>query len=567
MSMPAILRGFRCMPLPGGWKSTSPSWSAESGQARVYKVQRSDLGGKFALKRLKNPARRDRFIREVKEMRRLRDAGVESIPEIVESDLEDDRPWFVMPWCENGSLEDRVESSGFVADPVAGVRMLAAVADALARIHAHCVAHRDLKPANVLLDGQRVLVADFGLCLALDEAPTRLTDRAEAVGSRWYIAPENESGMDESLDQRPADFYAFGKLLWALLAGRQPRAREQQLATPWTLAEVTDNPRFSLLQSLQESLLENDPRKRLSDWDEVVRTLRAFESVIDERAPTVRDSLGAASVGGRIYAIGGQAFPNGELATVEMYDHADNSWSESSPMPTPRLQLGVAGGGDGLIYAVGGTASAQHTAILEVLSPTIGEWQERASMPMAVSDMAIAALADGRILVTGGLATEPMITDAVAAYDPQADSWAELAPLPLPRRGHAATTGTDGRVYVIGGRLGPGGAENTPTLDVYDPAADYWEARTPMPTARAWLAAVTAPNGKIWTMGGYAEGFGDRGYLRTVEIYDPATDTWTARERMVVGRANFAAAAVGNQAFLVGGAVNRLTVFEVVSLG
>src|SRR6266508_1260725 len=97
MSMPAILRGFRCMPLPGGWKSTSPSWSAESGQAWVYKVQRSDLGGKFALKRLKNPARRDRFIREVKEMRRLRDAGVESIPEIVESDLEDDRPWFDSP--------------------------------------------------------------------------------------------------------------------------------------------------------------------------------------------------------------------------------------------------------------------------------------------------------------------------------------------------------------------------------------------------------------------------------------------------------------------------------------
>src|SRR5262249_11018314 len=156
------------------------------------------------------------------------------------------------------------------------------------------------------------------------------------------------SGIDESRDQRPADFYAFGKTLWACLAGRQPRAREQQLVPPWTLEAVNENPRFGLLRSLEARLLDANPETRLADWHEVVKTLRAFESVLDGRAPTVRDCLAVANTAGRVYAIGGQSFPTGELATVESYDPADSSWRQHAPMPTARLQLGAATGIDGL---------------------------------------------------------------------------------------------------------------------------------------------------------------------------------------------------------------------------
>jgi serine/threonine protein kinase len=52
------------------------------------------------------------------------------------------------------------------------------------------------------------VLADFGLAIeVLDPEQARLTSTSEAVGSRYYIAPENENGVNESVDQRPADFY------------------------------------------------------------------------------------------------------------------------------------------------------------------------------------------------------------------------------------------------------------------------------------------------------------------------------------------------------------------------
>jgi serine/threonine protein kinase len=91
---------------------------------------------------------------------------------------------------------------------------------------------------RVLIDGGTVALTDFGLCLDIldsEGGTERLTDTREAVGSRYYIAPENEGGLNAALDQRPADFYAFGKLTWALLAGRQPLPRERDEVVPFAV--------------------------------------------------------------------------------------------------------------------------------------------------------------------------------------------------------------------------------------------------------------------------------------------------------------------------------------------
>src|SRR6185503_2369685 len=104
--------------------------------------------------------------------------------------------------------------------------LLIKLARAVQIVHKVGFAHRDLKPANILLDGDKILLADFELVLQVDdEAPDRLTGAAEVIGSRFYLAPENESGVNDDVDQRPSDFYAFGKIVWALLAGQRPPAR------------------------------------------------------------------------------------------------------------------------------------------------------------------------------------------------------------------------------------------------------------------------------------------------------------------------------------------------------
>jgi serine/threonine protein kinase len=213
-------------------------------------------GGFYALKRLKNPRRRDRFRREVETMLRLRERGLRVLPEVVAHDLEESRPWFVMPWYDGGSLEELITEGLFRDNPVGGLSLLIEIARSFAAIHAGGVAHRDAKPANVLLRGDEIALSDFGLCIQIDEDAGRLTSHGEAVGSRLYIAPENESGINEELDQRPADFYAFTKILWATLAGRQPPARELQLEADNRLEEIFRDPRYASLRAIQEQLLD-----------------------------------------------------------------------------------------------------------------------------------------------------------------------------------------------------------------------------------------------------------------------------------------------------------------------
>src|SRR3954451_17477503 len=108
--------------LPDGWEPAGPV--TESGQAWVYQVRRTARSGFFALKRLKNPRRRGRFVREVETMSRLRADGLTCLPEIVERDLADERPYFVMPWYSGGSLQHYLETRESLEDPARALRLL-----------------------------------------------------------------------------------------------------------------------------------------------------------------------------------------------------------------------------------------------------------------------------------------------------------------------------------------------------------------------------------------------------------------------------------------------------------
>jgi hypothetical protein len=189
--------------------------------------------------------------------------------------------------AQAASLTVRTRFPIFTVDPPDGACSLAQRAPA---IHREGVAHRDAKPANVLLRGDEIVLSDFGLCIQMDENAERLTSGGEAIGSCLYIAPENESGINEDLDQRPADFYAFGKILWATLAGRQPPARELQLQAGNRLEEIIGDPRYASLRTVQERLLTVDPTSRLNDWSLVIKELETAKSRFENEEVAATDS-------------------------------------------------------------------------------------------------------------------------------------------------------------------------------------------------------------------------------------------------------------------------------------
>ena len=84
-------------------------------------------------------------------------------------------------------------------------------------------------------------------------------------------------------------------------------------------------------------------------YDPVTNTFRSGAPM-----PTSRAGVGAATLHGKIYVLGGFGHdPSITLDVVEVYDPVTDSWASADPMPTSRVGLGVATLNDA-IFAIGG---------------------------------------------------------------------------------------------------------------------------------------------------------------------------------------------------------------------
>ncbi len=159
----------------------------------------------------------ERFLREIQLTARLDHPAI--LP-LLDSGADDGRLWYVMPYVEGGSLRDRLRQE-VQLEVEEAVRIAREVAGALDHAHTKGIVHRDIKPENVLLNGARVLVADFGIAKALLASDAgKLTETGLALGTPSYMSPE-QSAADSHLDGR-ADVYALGCVLYELLMGQPP---------------------------------------------------------------------------------------------------------------------------------------------------------------------------------------------------------------------------------------------------------------------------------------------------------------------------------------------------------
>ncbi|MFD0540638.1 serine/threonine-protein kinase [Actinomadura luteofluorescens] len=184
---------------------------------------------------------------------------------------------------EAPSLEQLIERSGPLP-PERVAHIGRALLDALNTAHKAGIVHRDLKPSNVLLDGDRVVLTDFGLAFSSESAS--LTKTGHFMGSPAYVAPEVAAG--EKATPR-SDLWSLGATLYAALEGRPPFERENVMATLSALAnESTPAPQNAgVLAPVITGLLEKNPTRRLSHARAVDRLERALAGPRSgRRAPT-----------------------------------------------------------------------------------------------------------------------------------------------------------------------------------------------------------------------------------------------------------------------------------------
>jgi serine/threonine protein kinase/tetratricopeptide (TPR) repeat protein len=160
-------------------------------------------------------------------------------------------------------------------------RIVARVTDALEHAHRAGVIHRDVKPSNILLrpDGS-VVLTDFGL--AREEGLPSLTLSGELAGTPHYIAPEQASHRNETVDHR-VDIYSLGVTLYELLTLSRPfegNSSQEVLSKIANRNPSTPRARNELIHKDLETIcltaMEKDPARRYQSAGEFGGDLESF---------------------------------------------------------------------------------------------------------------------------------------------------------------------------------------------------------------------------------------------------------------------------------------------------
>ena len=306
------------------------------------------------------------------------------------------------------------------------------------------------------------------------------------------------------------------------------------------------------------------------------------------------------------------ALDNGALATagfggddelaslVREFNPDSGEWRTLAGMETARgapvlalLADGslMAAGGLDLESLIGGDAQPRAVDAAEIYDRASDSWRTAAAMSGGASPgMTLLALADGRALALPG---DPdagdemrdledggrVVVDLDAGadgnaartavppeiYDPETDSWTPTAPPEISRAEPTAILLADGRALITGAGVerreidnpNAAGYETIPAFaaEIYDPATDSWTPTAPMMEFRASHTLTLLPDGRVLAAGGQDPRTRDYAIHATTEIYDPATNEWTAGIDMSEPRMSHSATLIpnGGGVFISGG--------------
>jgi N-acetylneuraminic acid mutarotase len=269
-----------------------------------------------------------------------------------------------------------------------------------------------------------------------------------------------------------------------------------------------------------------------------------------------RTEVAAATVGGKIYLVGGFEEPSisnvvnlSITPVVEEYDASTDKWSSKASMPVGLHHVGVGVVG-GRLYVIGGYKQSglsvwAAVGTLYAYDPAVNAWTELAAMPTARGALSV-SVHEGNLYAIGGFDGKGN-SAAVEVYDPAKNVWSTRASLPTPRD-HLATATAAGKVYAIGGRVKGDYHRNLSVTEVYDPGSDKWTKAPDLPTARSGITAAEI-GGRVYVFGGE----GANGTFHENEAYDPAREAWQVMAPMPTARHGLGSGVIDGHIHLISG--------------
>lgn len=128
-------------------------------------------------------------------------------------------------------------------------------------------------------------------------------------------------------------------------------------------------------------------------------------------------------------------------------------------------------------------------------------------------------------------------------------TWSAAAAMGTARSYHTATLLPSGKVLVTGGYTGPLGSTVLASAELYDPATNIWSAAAPMLVPHSAHTATLLLNGKVLIVAGRSSS----GDSTSAELYDPASNSWSPAGNMMVARTSHTALLLRSGKVLVWG--------------
>lgn len=289
----------------------------EGGMGKVYLARQTDLGRQVVVKVMHDhisadPKFRDRFQRETLLMARFQHPNVVTL---YDASLNDPQgPCIVMEYIRGITLDTLLQRNTRLTPARVG-RLLNQLCEALQAAHDQGIIHRDLKPGNLMVVDpdtpyEKVKVMDFGLAKLCNDSSgmamihkTSETGVDFAVGTPGYISPEQVRGEEIGVQ---SDLYSVGVILFELLTGKLPFAREETMDV--LLAHATDPPPSfeslgacgwvpSAVEAVVQSCLEKKPSDRPAGARELAKRYETalFEAnepaAAQQAAPAESDAM------------------------------------------------------------------------------------------------------------------------------------------------------------------------------------------------------------------------------------------------------------------------------------
>ncbi|MEI2273066.1 serine/threonine protein kinase [Sphingobacterium sp. ML3W] len=210
-------------------------WTAESN------------GNSFAIKYI-NSEISDKIARFKNEISFCKNTVHKNVVKVVSQGEYKEKLCYVMPHYSK-TLRDVIDTE---SDFDKLIKYILKLCNAVKFIHNKGVLHRDIKPENILIEGNELVLADFGIAHFKDQHHTKKSD---LLANRNYMAPEQKLKNNAKNIDKAADIYALGLILNECFTKQNPAGSRFKL-----IADIY--PLFFEIDTLVENMMRQRPEDR-----------------------------------------------------------------------------------------------------------------------------------------------------------------------------------------------------------------------------------------------------------------------------------------------------------------